>query len=295
MNEGYGKHDFTHGATVWNKGYAFPKPLSEDELRAQVPSIFAEQADPDVSDRYLFIPTWEILERVMRDTSLVPVRAREVVVREEGNRAYAKHEITLRQQEPDREWRVGDSLLECRLTNAHNRSSAYAVDAGLYRFVCSNALLVPSTMMPSIRVRHSGSADMLTEIVDGTWEVLNAAPQLQERIETYGQTQLAQGEQRAFAKAAAVLRWEDEEKIIVAPERLLECKREEDKGDDAWHVLNRVQENLTQGGQRGLVRTKTGRTRRARVRPIKSISEDQRINKALWTLTDELLKARELA
>lgn len=280
-------HDFTSGARVHNtRGL---QALTEDQLRRFAPSIFAESASSDVSSRYLFLPTFEILQRLMAETGLVPVRVQEQNVRDENNRSFARHEIVLRSAEI-RDWKVGDTVFEVRLTNSHNRASAYAVDPGLFRFACSNGLLVAQSVLPGIRVRHSGDKEIVGSIIEGTCELIKEAPMLQGRIENMRSNILSLPEQVAFAKAAATIRWVDESP--VAPDRLIAPRRMADKENDAWTVMNRVQENIIKGGQVGYKRDSNNRPKRTTTRQIKSITEDQRINKALWTLTEELLKIR---
>jgi hypothetical protein len=61
----------------------------------------------------------------------------------------------------------------------------------------------------------------------------------------------------------------------------------DDLGSDLWSVLNKVQENLMQGG---LVRLAAS-GRRTRTRRITAIREDVRINSRLWDLAEEVLAA----
>lgn len=282
-------HDFTRGARVHNPAAAAFRPLSESELRRAVPSAFAEQAASDVSGRYLFIPTFELIRRVSEQTGLVPVRAREQTVREPDHAGFARHEITFRLPDAGRAFVVGDTVAELRLTNSHNRSSAYHIDAGLWRFACSNGLLVSDAMLPGIRVRHTGGDETLRQVIEGTCTVIREVPQLHGKIETLAADTLTDAEQFAFARAATVARWG--EAAPVRPAALLEARRPGDVGSDAWRTLNRVQENIMQGGQRG--RAATGR--RLRTRPVQSITEDQRINRALFVLMDALRSARSAA
>jgi hypothetical protein len=48
-----------------------------------------------------------------------------------------------------------------------------------------------------------------------------------------------------------------------------------------------VQEHLLRGGDRG----RSASCRRATTRPVKSVAEDLRLNRALWTLTEKLAEA----
>jgi hypothetical protein len=69
--------------------------------------------------------------------------------------------------------------------------------------------------------------------------------------------------------------------------QLLICCRADDLGNDLWSVLNKVQENLLQGGLRRIATS----GRRTRTRRITSIREDVRINSRLWDLAEEVLTA----
>jgi hypothetical protein len=50
-----------------------------------------------------------------------------------------------------------------------------------------------------------------------------------------------------------------------------------------------VQENLIRGGQRA-ARTPTGR--RQKTRPVEGITQNVQLNRALWTLADEMAKLK---
>ncbi|MBE0472562.1 MAG: hypothetical protein IBX55_24025 [Methyloprofundus sp.] len=54
-------------------------------------------------------------------------------------------------------------------------------------------------------------------------------------------------------------------------------------------MFNRVQENLFKGGLRG--RSYNGRN--VRTRAIQSVSEDVKLNRALWQLTEEFSKLKD--
>ena len=58
----------------------------------------------------------------------------------------------------------------------------------------------------------------------------------------------------------------------------------DDNRVDLWSVFNRIQENLIRGGLVG----RGNRGRRQRTRPVQSIDQDLRLNRALWLLADGL-------
>lgn len=178
------------------------------------------------------------------------------------------------------------------LTNSHDRTSGYRLDAGLFRVVCSNGLTVQSSDMGSISVRHSGNVKDM--VIDGCIRIIKDMPKVLESVDSMKSITLSQEEKQIFANAALQLRYPDDEKtgLGTAPikaEQLLLPRRSADRKDDLWTTFNTTQENFIKGGLRG--RGTTGA--RTSTRAIKSVSEDSRMNKALWTLAEQmrLLKA----
>ena len=70
--------------------------------------------------------------------------------------------------------------------------------------------------------------------------------------------------------------------------QLLEARRSNDRGTDLWVTFNRVQENLLKGGLAG--RAKSGR--RVRTRQVRSVTEDVRLNRALWRLAERFAQLK---
>lgn len=258
------------------------QPLSDADIRRKAPAVFAERPASTVSDRYTFVPTTRVLER-MRSAGWHCVDAQGT----NGNGALATHtgRHVLRFSRADAKalTHVGDTRPEVVLYNAHNGMASYEMLAGVFRAVCSNGLVVMSADFGSVKFRHTAPAD---EIVDASFTVLEHAERIQGRIADMGARMLTTGETLDFAAAAAKVRWAD--KPMATPSQLLRPRRSEDYGDDLWRVFNRVQENVLRGGQEG----RTAGGRRRRVRSITSVAEDARINKALWHLAEGLLTAR---
>jgi hypothetical protein len=97
---------------------------------------------------------------------------------------------------------------------------------------------------------------------------------------------LSDPQRTAFATAALELKGENAAQNF-RPTDLLRPRRHEDNGNSLWNTVNVVQEHLTKGGDTGL----TPKGRRTRTRPVKSVTEDVRLNKAIWTLAEQLAKA----
>ena len=242
-----------------------------------IPSIYATSPSAKVSEKYGFIPTSVIVHALER-SGFVPVKAS--AARSSLERAaFAKHLIRFRHRE-HMNTQVGDWLPEVVLVNSHDGSSSYQIMAGVYRLVCSNGLVVGNSFAEA-RVRHTKNAP--DEIVDASFRVIESLPGIAEGIEDMRAITLDAGEREAFAAAALTLRYPDE--APIRPAQLLSTRRSADTSSDLWTTFNVLQENLLQGGQR---RTDS----RQRTRKISSVSEDVRLNRALWTLAEELKRLK---
>lgn len=269
--------------------------LSDAAIMSAAPSVFATQPWQGVSNKYAFIPTAAVVDK-MRDNGFMPVRVMQSIVRIPGKRDFTKHQIRFRSAEDICNFpRVVDgnahhfyakqpTILEIALTNAHDHSAAYELCAGAFRFACSNGLIVSSATLDAIRVRHVG--DITKEVIEGTFRIVDDFPKVQKQIKQWSQQLLSTPQQLAYARAALALRWGDYKDAPIEPAAVLLPQRPVDASPDVWTTFNRVQEHLIRGGVRG--QTKTGK--RMSTRAITSVTEDNKLNKALWTLTQELSK-----
>jgi uncharacterized protein DUF932 len=259
------------------------QPMSNDQLRGAAPSIFATEAWSAMSDRYTFIPTSVIVDQ-MRAEGFQPFAAMQSRTRIAGKGDFTKHVVRfryLRNGNQPATHALGVIYPELILTNAHDGGSRYKLDAGLFRLVCLNGLMVSEGQFTQISVRHTGSAD---GVINATYEVVEQFPRMIESAAQFGQLRLTEPERKAYATAALALRYDEGEAPVTA-EQVMRPRRAEDADGSLWSAFNVAQEHLTQGGLRG--RT-PGTGRRLHTRPVNGISENARLNKALWTLTQEM-------
>jgi hypothetical protein len=259
------------------------KPLDDSQIRIMAPSVFASQPLEGVSGRYTFLPTSNIIAG-MRENGWVPVSALEQSVRLDARRGYQKHVI--RFQRADQIGQILEYRPEVCLMNSHDRSSAYQLHAGLFRFVCSNGLIVADSTFEHISIRHSGFNP--DKVIEASFRVLENIPQLVESVESFRARRLTIDEQRRFAYSALVLKYDEIAKAPVGPDKLLQARRYEDQGADLWTTFNKVQENLCKGGLKDFSRRKENGRRHVRTRPVTGIDENVRLNKALWDLAVSL-------
>ncbi len=253
-------------------------PLSDEQIRAVAPSIFADAPHESRSERYSYIPTATVLQE-LRSEGFEPFMVCQTRVRREDRRDFTKHMIRLRHAS---QIDARDEVNEIILLNSHDGTSTYQMLAGMFRFVCQNGLVCGDTVA-DVRVPHKG--DVAAQVIEGAYEVLHGFEQAQVSREAMRAVTLDGGEAEVFARAALTLKYDDHAKPAPITERqVLAPRRLDDNRADLWSVFNRTQENLIRGGLVG--RSNSGR--RQRTRSVQGIDRDLRLNRALWLLADGL-------
>jgi len=252
-------------------------PLSDDQIRAVAPSIFADAPHESRSQRYSYIPTATVLDK-LRGEGFEPFMVTQTRVRQEDRRDYTKHMLRLRHASQIN----GREANEIILLNSHDGTSSYQMLAGMFRFVCKNGLVCGDTVA-DVRVSHKG--DVAAQVIEGAYEVLHGFDRAQQSRDAMQAVTLDEGESEVFARAALALKYDDPNKPAPITEtQVLAPHRYDDNGRDLWSTFNRVQENLLRGGLRG----RSANGRRLTTRPVQGIDQDLRLNRALWLLADGL-------
>ena len=254
------------------------RPLSDTQIIKAAPSVFAESAHESRSSRYAYIPTSDVLNGLRRE-GFQPFMACQARTRTEGKQEYTTHMLRLRHQSQIN----GDTAIEIILVKAHDGTSSYQMLAGCYRFVCENGLISGETV-EDFRVRHSGN--VVGNVIEGAFRVLDEFKLVDSSKETMQGIILKPRQQEVLASAALQLRYDPGENVPIEPQQLNQARRMDDRGADLWRTFNRVQENLMQGGLQG----RNANGGRSTTRRVSSVSENIRLNRALWTLADEMAK-----
>ena len=260
-------------------------PLAEDQMRRAAPSIFAEGKHSSRSERYTYIPTIDVL-RGLRKEGFEPFMVAQSKSRVEGKAEFTKHMIRMRYAG---QVTARPEANEIILINSHDGASSYQMLAGVFRFVCANGLVV-GTLSNDIRIPHKGNIQ--GEVIEGAFRVLEDFEAVDASTEGMKALILRPEEETSFATAALTLRYgERTDGQLSAPvtaEQLSQPRRMEDRGQDLWSSLQRVQENCLMGGQPG----RTAQGRRTQTRPVGSIDRSVSLNRALWVLAEEMRKLK---
>ena len=250
------------------------RDLSDADIMRVAPSVFAAEASSTRSERYRFIPTSAVLG-ALRNEGFTVAKVSQSRARLDANKDFTKHQLRFR-KEGFTLPRVGGVFPELILTNAHDGTSAYNLEFGLYRLVCSNGLTVREAGIDAIKVRHSGPK-LIDDVIEGSYRVIDASSDVGDRLELLAGTPMPVPVQREFARAALSLRW-DEGEAPIDEDQLLRPRRIADQSNDVFTVFNRVQEGLIKGGLHG----RTGEGKRTTTREVRSIDKLNGINRSLW-------------
>jgi hypothetical protein len=254
--------------------------LTIEEATKLVPAIGASAPSERVSDRYQFVSTHEILNRVQQDGWRITNATAQ-------NRSpYAQHRITLVHEN---DLSIADNpesegIPRIEMFNSHDRSKRLMFAIGFFRFLCSNGLIVASGPAETIRVKHRFSGDRLSEIMEQVSQISSRFPTIQNTINDFKSRKMTDEEQISFAQYAIKGRFNYRPEVPKrfrdmsrTTERLLAHRREGDNGNSTWQVFNRVQENLMMGME-------------GFSRPIRGYSDSVRVNQLLWKGAETTLK-----
>ena len=250
------------------------------EIDIQSSPVVATGPAPEVSNRYTFVPTHEIVGGLNRAGWIFDGgTARRT--RKPERQQYAPH--VLRFSHPALPEIAEGTRPQAVLLNSHAGGSSFRVSLGAFRIACANGLVVQSADCGSIRLRHSGLS--LSEVLGATDRLLEQAPAVIARVRDWSRIPLTHAAQEAFAARALRLRW-SEAAFRVPVENVLEVRRQADAGTDLWTVFNRVQEAVVRGGipVRSVEKQAPFRRARAITSPLLQLE----LNAGLWQIAEEV-------
>jgi len=180
-----------------------------------------------------------------------------------------------------------ESAVELIFFNSFDRSKAFSLSIGIYRFSCSNGLVIGETF-DSYKLRHIGDLqNNLDEIIQ---KITEFKPKLEQKIRNFSSLMLSEQEMQTYAKLAVPLKFAPH--LEVDYKQLLIPHREEDMRDTSLYtVLNIIQENLIRANNITGVNKETGR--RFTSREITSISKDYEINVGLFDLAERIYQIKQ--
>ncbi len=259
------------------------KPLTNEQLREQAPALFTQEPYYEVSDKYHFIPTINVINEI-KSHNWYPVNVAESSVRDIQREGYQQHLVRFRNFEDL--INPKDNAVELLLFNSHDRTKSFSISAGIYRFVCANGLIVSDNVFEAYKIKHLGVRD--NDVATAIENITEIKPKLIDKIKKLEAIKLSKFEKESFAKSSILLRFGKH--LQVNYEDLLISHRSEDCKDDLYTTLNVIQENLLKGNVSG-INQDTGRNFTSK--EITSISKDVTVNKGLWEIAEKIASIKE--
>ena len=255
--------------------------LSKNDLRSLVPSVFSKAPSAGLSEKYVHIPTEDVLDD-LETLGWKPVKAQQIKVRK-SNKNTCKHFITLQNPDIQITGNDGDTVYpQVLLINSHDGKSSFQFRVGLFRLVCSNGLVICTENFGSMKIRHIHyNFGELQNTINGIMEQL---PLTVDSMNKMKEIKLDQDQLIEFAQKAVSTRFsEDKLKAInIDYKELLEPTRKEDADGSLWSTFNLLQEKVIHGMFEYTYGVKT-----RKVRKIKNFAQNQKVNQELFNMALE--------
>jgi hypothetical protein len=243
-----------------------------EQIKAIAPSVFTTEKASHLTDKYIQTPTIKVVEDLMNlgweVTKVQEVKSRKY-------KGFQKHLIMFQNPEIMIKGANGDdSCPQILLTNSHDGKAAFNFRVGIFRFVCSNGLVISDADFGVVSIRHMNYTFGSLQVKIN--EMISKLPGLVQKINLFKSKTLTETQMVEFATKAAALRTKKTVNIMD----VLTPTRKEDDGNDLWLVFNRVQEKILGGSY-----TSGGR----KARSVKNFQKDIQLNEQLFELAESYL------
>ena len=262
-----------------------------EELKQYAPAVYATKPDPAVTSRYSFIPTNEIVEKVLS------LGWELHSAKQNGPNPFSRHMV--RFSNPDMGYfdLKGDNVKpQIILDNSHNRGSSAQIHMGLFRLVCTNGLVVAMPgMYTAVKFRHMGvdreELRKMLEVAGEQYKIIGdhigdmqEVKMTEDKSEEFAIKAIARREPHLFVNEDGTI---NTKKLTAStnPKEIISPIRGEDKADNLWTVFNVIQERMIKGGYARIANGGRNSTTRGMTNASRNVS----FNKELWGIAEEYM------
>jgi len=247
--------------------------MTIDDLRTAAPAAFALEPAPDVSNRYVYIPTMPIVERLLDNGwHIKHAHQRE-------NDPFASHRIDfIVPTDSGLDQRVlGEMTPTASLYNSHNRTRRMSFTIGMHVTICANQLQAALSQHSCERIHLENGPDV-EALIDS---VFSHHSDYALTIKQMKDLPLYEREQVDFAVRAEMIGGNHASPLFVDRSRARQLlvdrhAHQREPSDSLWRTYNVVQENLIEGGRSGR-------------RGVHEIIRNFRLNNELWSVAKAFL------
>jgi hypothetical protein len=201
-------------------------------------------------------------------------------VKARKNVGFQKHLVVFRNNDIVIDGKDGDTVFpQILLTNSSDGKNAFKFQAGIFRLVCENGLVISTQDFANMKIRHYGYK--FEELKATITNIVEKLPLTVASMNKFKQIELAEEQIVELAKQALTIRFGETEmnRIIVDYNEFVKPTRKEDEGNDLWSVFNLVQEKVLEGDFNYVAGNKSRKARK-----IKNFSQDINLNARLYEL-----------
>jgi hypothetical protein len=255
--------------------------LTKEEIQAKAPAVASLQAASNVSEKYVHVPTMELIDDMAKlGWGVADVKQ---AGSKRGGEAFKKHMVTFRNENVIIKGEDGETVYpQILLSNSHDGLSSFQFRAGLFRLVCTNGLVISTQDFGSMRIRHKGYS--FEELKKTVMELVEKLPVTVETLNKFREVTLSEEQKHELAMKAIGIRF-GENGAEVDINELLKPVRKEDEGSDLWTIFNVIQEKMV----RGNFKYKTAKGRNKTARSIKNFNRDLQLNEQLYELAESFI------
>lgn len=213
---------------------------------------------PNLSDKYNFLPTTEIL-KPLEDNGF---SVRYTHQGRSANPYSAKHLIAM----VDKSKQFLDSYPEIVVINSHNGQSSLQLRAGIFRTLCSNGLIIGTEIVKPVSIPHIGIDNRLDKVIEFVKDFQSNTWRMIDLMDNWNRFDLDMKDQITIVRRINDQRMLKNMPIVSinALNPSLDC----DQNNDLWTVYNRLQHNIINGACRY---NKAGSNKWHKSRAIKSV------------------------
>ena len=233
--------------------------ISLNDLLSRVPALSTEQPHPDVSDKYVFIKSADVVDNIM-NLGWEPVTGLSKKNRNAVRKTYGKHGVTFRNPALTFNVNSNDSIIsELVFINSHDRTNTFRFYASVYRTSTNTSAIIPANVLSTVEntylsIRHIHyNIEQLESTVKDLIQVLSNNVNI---IKTLANSQISDAGEREFIMKAMLRRSlvnpEDFGQYMNSfPDQTIEViqipELEQEIGTTAWDVFMRTHRKMEEG------------------------------------------------
>ena len=268
--------------------------LNEVDVFKMAPAVFNTEKFSQTSDRYNVFKTVDVIE-ALSDHGFGITDARQIKARKADQHRFKQHVVRFTKRDQNL---TASDRPEIILYNSGDANSALKFFSGNFRMICSNNLVVGTGEKHVLH--HTQSVESFKSLLKRVFENYHRTS---EQVAKLKNIFLNSDQTLDMGFQFATNRWEwlDRDNPTVGQffdydtvDSLVESTRDEDDSNDAYTVINRIQENLLKNRMPVFTQTIDKETnefnllQRRFSRPINNIRDDLKINSNLWKQGTEI-------